>query len=130
MPIGFNVETGSSLSNRLLRIVPVVLTKLKNGREAKTITPERPISAQALCAWINDIRGEKIESSHIRAIINYLRRNKESIASEAEGYFYAVEHSELNLTLQHLKQRAAAINSAINGLEHSFDNEDGQQVLL
>jgi hypothetical protein len=130
MPVGFNVESGADLSDKLKHLAPRVLYKLQEGRKAKTITPENPISGQSMCEYLKDTSAYAIQTSDIRAIVNHLRREKNPIGSNIDGYFFALGISELDLTLTHLKQRAAAIYSAIHGLKNSFENENGQLEIL
>lgn len=115
MPTGFDIETGSDLSEKLVGIVLEFKDDLKNARHIQQITPENPISSFQLCAMYAE-RGHKIESPDIRAMVNYLRRNGCPIGSNSYGYFWALAWDELATTREHLGQRRDAISAVLEGL--------------
>jgi hypothetical protein len=127
MPTGFDVETGSNLSKKLLSLAPVLLKYLATEREQRARGPENPLLSPEIETHFLTYN-QKLIGSEIRAMVNYLRRNKSPIGSNAGGYFLAVSRQELDFTVNHLQERISAINSAVQGLIHSFDDKD--QMLL
>lgn len=124
MPTGFDVETGCNLSPKLDALANPFLEFLKAERSEHQRGPGNPISATGIIAWAYDIRLVKIKDSDVRAIVNFLRRNRQPIGSNKDGYFYALNVIELQFTLQHLGERVSAIRGAYEGLSHSFDHRD------
>ena len=84
-------------------IVEAFLHSQCYGRDGITSSPiiERLLGICGLC---------------LRQHINLLRRQCKPIASESKGYFYATEAKDLEPTIQHLCNRRAAIDAAIEGL--------------
>ncbi len=111
MPQGFNVETGFDLSKRLLSLVTSLRKILENARRDAARGPGNPMSAGELCDRI----GVSADAD-IRAMVNFLRRNKYPIGSNASGYFWAINHMELEFTRQHLRERIRGIQSALDGI--------------
>lgn len=118
MPTGFDVETGSNLSPRLAMIVNKVAEYLKSRRDQGAITPEHPTPATAMAEWIHRHLIVKVNDTDIRAMVNYLRRNKKPVASVAGGYFWAVNHRELEPTMKHMAERINGIQAAYEGLRN------------
>lgn len=117
MPTGFNVESGADLSKRLLSIVPTLKTILENARKDANRGPLNPVSAGELCDRLAPFGN--VKDADIRAMVNCLRRNKCPIGSNANGYFMAINHIELETTRQHLYERIQGIQGALRGLENA-----------
>ncbi|RTL20746.1 MAG: hypothetical protein EKK55_17325 [Rhodocyclaceae bacterium] len=132
MPTGFDVETGSNLSQKLAEIAPRLAEYLKRCRIAGKVTPDSPVTAADLCDVINsrEDAGAKVQGPDIRAMVNYLRRSKAPIGSGANGYFWATDIKELGPTIVHMMERRDAIQSAITGLESSFEPRVSGQMSL
>lgn len=128
MPTGFYVETGSDLSKRLLALAPQFLEGLKRGRLDGRITPTAPVTGREICKRWKALK----ESSEVRALVSYWRERGEPIASEGDGYFYALTPSELEPTMLHLRQRMSRILTVTRGLQGWIDeqNDPKRQVGL
>jgi len=123
MPTGFDVETGSALTPRLLQFVDRFWDHLKDLRPDGS-NPV-PVTGKHLCEWAKNDWGVDLEGPDVRAMVNYLRRNKKPIASLSDGYFVAVNLPELGSTILHMRERMAAINKACEGMQAYFT--DGSQ---
>jgi len=123
MPQGFSVETGFDLSKRLLAIVGSLKTILQNARRESERGPGNPMSAGELCDRLGTFGN--VKDSDIRAMVNFLRRNKQPVGSNADGYFWAINHMELEFTRQHLSERIAGIQSALDGVNNAeFESQE------
>jgi len=127
MPTGFNVETGSKLSPKLLSYAPILLKFLKTEREQRGRGPGNSLLSIEIESHLSTF-GRDVKGSDVRAMVNYLRRNKYPVGSNADGYFLAINRQELDFTIQHMQERISSIRAALNGLEGSFD--DQEEVLL
>lgn len=127
MPTGFDVESGANLSNKLLAIVDRMGAWLQRKRNEGESTPDKPTPAAAIISYCRDYLHAELESPDVRAMVNYLRRNKKPIGSSAGGYFWAVNHNELRPTLEHMYQRINAMAQAADGLKYA---DFGEEKLL
>lgn len=128
MPTGFDVHSGSTLSEKLIPVAERLADFLMRSREAGAITPERPKTAAQLVE-IGADAGIKLECPTIRAMVNYLRIHRRPIASTGSGYFWAKSPAELGPTIIHMMERISAIQNAVSGLERAFTH-DGQSELF
>lgn len=71
-----------------------------------------------------------IKGAALRKQINMLRRDGVPIASDENGYYYAVTEDEIRHTIAHMKHRIAGISAAIRGLEKSLYTFDHAQLRL
>jgi len=117
MPAGFDVETGSALSPKLAGFVEKLGEWLKARRDRDDVPME--IGAAGIIEYAKGYHHLDFKDSDVRAMVNYLRRNKKPIASSAAGYFWAVNHQELRPTLEHMHQRISAMAQAADGLKYA-----------
>lgn len=72
----------------------------------------------------NAIRAKDMKSwgtlPEIRAIVNLLRNNGVPICSDSNGYYYATNSREIEITMNHLKSRAKEIQKACDGLSDVY----------
>ncbi len=62
-----------------------------------------------------------ISGTDLRKLVNRLRRRGVPIASDRNGYFYALTAGEVYSTIRSLKKMRAGLDAAIRGLEDSLD---------
>lgn len=71
----------------------------------------------------NPLRSDKLEaatgfkSTEVRALVNALRQDGVPVCSNSKGYYLARTAAELDITIKHMRQRAASITQAAAGLE-------------
>lgn len=119
MPSGFRVETGSALSHKLTPLAPRLASMLRRMRESGTATPADPITAQRIRERAASV-GFNVHNSEICAMVNHLRRTGHPIASNGDGYFWALSEEELAPTIRHMRERIAAMSDAISGMARPF----------
>ena len=77
------------------------------------------IKSDAICKEL------KIEGTTLRLYVHYLRcygyNEQRRICSDTEGYFLAVNKTEIEHTIKQLRSRAMKILEAVKGIESSFD---------
>lgn len=66
-------------------------------------------------------RALSISGTDLRKLVNRLRRRGIPIASDRQGYFYAVTAGEVYTTIRQLRQMASGLEKAIAGLEGSLE---------
>lgn len=82
------------------------------------------------------IISKKLESTlsmsgkELRKIINTLRCEGIPIASDQNGYYYAKTESEIEITIQHMRNRIIGISFAIAGLKRALVAFDDRQLNL
>lgn len=128
MPTGFDVPSGSTLSEKLIPVAHRLADYLKRCRDSGSITPDKPKTSTDLIRAMA-AAGFHIEGPAVRAMVNYLRIHKNPIGSTANGYFWANTPAELNSTIMHMMERIGAIQAAVTGLERSIPS-GGQLELL
>lgn len=71
----------------------------------------------------NPLRSDKLEAAtgfkptEVRALVNALRQEGVPVCSNSRGYYLARTAAELDVTIKHMRQRAASITQAAAGLE-------------
>ena len=63
-----------------------------------------------------------LSGTDLRKLINRLRRKGVPIASDRQGYFYAVTAGEVYTTIRLLRKMVAGIEKAIAGLEAALES--------
>ena len=71
-----------------------------------------------------------ISGKELRDLVNALRREGISIASDQSGYFYAKTEAEVRLTIRHMRNRISGISAAVSGLRRSLAAFDDIQIRL
>lgn len=75
-------------------------------------------------------RALHISGTDLRKLVNKLRRQGVPIASDRQGYFYAVTAGEVYTTIHQLNQMKRGLDAAIRGLEGAlerFGEGDGSE---
>ena len=67
-------------------------------------------------------RALNLSGSDLRKYVSRLRRKKEPIASDQNGYYYAQTSGEVYSTIRYLKKIHAGLDAVILGLEESLDD--------
>ena len=67
-------------------------------------------------------RAMSLSGTDLRKLVNRLRRKGVPIASDRQGYFYAVTAGEIYTTIRQLRQMVTGLEKAIAGLEGSLDS--------
>lgn len=67
-------------------------------------------------------RALNLSGSDLRKYVSRLRRKKEPIASDQNGYYYAQTSGEVYSTIRYLKKIRAGLDAVILGLEESLDD--------
>ena len=62
-----------------------------------------------------------LSGTDLRKLVNRLRRGGVPIASDRNGYFYAVTAGEVYTTIRQLRQMANGLEKAIAGLEDALE---------
>ena len=76
-------------------------------------------------------RALNLSSSDLRKYVSRLRRKKEPIASDQNGYYYAQTSGEVYSTIRYLKKIRAGLDAVILGLEESLDDfSSGRRVRI
>lgn len=66
-------------------------------------------------------RALDLSGTDLRRLVNRLRRKGVPIASDRNGYFYAVTAGEVYITIRQLRQMVNGLEKAITGLEESLE---------
>ena len=66
-----------------------------------------------------------LKGTELRRVINRLRCNSFPICSDATGYFYAKQPSEIKATIAQLTGRISKISAAAKGLMKSYEETEG-----
>lgn len=119
----FNNPSGSHLPQRLLKVAPVFLAKLKASRAQGLISATIGVPARRICASMEQSKGFRISDADVRAMVNYWRRNGEPVISLSNGYSYALNAEELASTIEHLEDRIKAEQAALSGLKRAFKTD-------
>ena len=69
-----------------------------------------------------------ISGTDLRKLVNKLRRQGVPIASDRQGYFYAVTAGEIYATIHQLNQMKQGLDAAIGGLERALDSFGGEAL--
>ncbi len=75
-------------------------------------------------------RALNLSGTDLRKLVNKLRRKGIPIASDRQGYFYAVNAGEVYTTIRQLRQMSNGLEKAIAGLEgalEKFGEGDGSE---
>ncbi len=70
-------------------------------------------------------RALNLSGTDLRKLVNKLRRKGIPIASDRQGYFYAVNAGEVYTTIRQLNQMKQGLDAAIQGLEGALDSFGG-----
>jgi hypothetical protein len=86
-----------------------LLTLLMVERRDNKISPENPITAQDICSRWNLKYNDNKTDVNVRDAVHHLCKSGEPIASNTNGYFYALSSGEWTDHCDHLIQRAKKI---------------------
>lgn len=67
-----------------------------------------------------------ITGDEVRAIVAYLRQNRQPVCSDSNGYYWGTEREHLEHTIAQLRSRIDKIGRAVLGLEYALLNFDKQ----
>ena len=62
-----------------------------------------------------------LSGTDLRKLVNRLRRQGVPIASDRQGYFYAITAGEVYSTIRQLNQMRQGLDAAIGGLERALE---------
>lgn len=105
------------------KIIKVLLKTSKN----------RPIYTNQLIKGINERKEQfgltnNFTGSRLRKIINFLRVNKLlAVISNKKGYYVSYDKEDIKTTIASLRERAASIQAAADGLEYLLQRVQAQE---
>ena len=73
-------------------------------------------------------RALHLSGTDLRKLVNKLRRQGIPVASDRQGYFYAVNAGEVYTTIRQLNQMKQGLDAAIQGLEGALDLFGGEAL--
>lgn len=73
-------------------------------------------------------RALHLSGTDLRKLVNKLRRKGIPIASDRQGYFYAVNAGEVYTTIRQLNQMKRGLDAAIQGLEGALESFGGEAL--
>ena len=73
-------------------------------------------------------RALHLSGTDLRKLVNKLRRKGVPIASDRQGYFYAVTAGEVYATIRQLDQMRRGLDAAIQGLEGALESFGGEAL--
>tara|TARA_R100001244_G_scaffold82073_2_gene63850 strand:+ start:64 stop:447 length:384 start_codon:yes stop_codon:yes gene_type:complete len=101
------------LNDKLIDLTPLVMRYIKNSSHA------RPVKSYKIEEHF------EIKGPAVRCIVHYLRKSEHPIGSDSRGYYYCKSEEELEVTIDHMRQREGSIREARIGLEHAFSGLSG-----
>jgi len=118
-----DVPSGANLPKKLAAFVWAFRDHLRSSRAKGTSSPLNPITASKMIAAYKEKRIIELTDAEVRAMVNFLRRNGEPIASGKNGYFYAESDYELEATKKYIRDKIKGERSALEGLDLAFKKQ-------